>query len=441
MKTPTPTPTRRAVGYLLVALALGLMACRFARLELASFARDEPQFLSAARQQLRTGRWLGANPLYGNMGLRYGPAAFWFYGVVLGIFGDQPRTAILAMGLVVTLAQLGFVFAAVRLLGDGEDAAFRGALLAWVASSPYQFHWSRLAWDLTSNAAAFAAAALLCWRGELRAGRAVALGLALGLGLATHPSLTPLVAAVGLTFAWERRTASRGARRSWWIVLAVLAAVNLPYLVFLLRAPVVARAARQPFALAELAELPLEAPRLATPWGLGYFFDGSWPDFLARWGSGAGAVQALSHAALGGCTAVAVAGLALAWRSSDPGRRRLARVGVFAWAGTVVLLAAVGLERHPHYQFACAWVPLFGVAAFVSWLRERSPRAGAAALAVLLAVAVAQAALIVEWMRFVRDQSGTRGPTYGTPLGREVAAMRLICSAPEPRFVLRNETA
>src|SRR3954464_11736728 len=131
-------------GHVLAILALSMLACRFAHLELAAFARDEPQFLAAARDQLRTGHWLSANPLYGNLGLRYGPAALWFYGAIQALFGDAPRTGIVATGLAVTLSQLAFAAALTRLF-DG-DAAFFAALVALLASSPYEFLWSRLAW-------------------------------------------------------------------------------------------------------------------------------------------------------------------------------------------------------------------------------------------------------------------------------------------------------
>ena len=173
--------------------ALGLLGYRFAHVDLAPFARDEPQFLAARPEQLQTGHWLSANPLYGNLGLRYGATAFWFYGVEQALLGPDPRVAIVAMGLTVTLAHLALAFALWRLFGGGP--VFLAVLVAWVASSPYQFLWSRLAWDLTSNAAVFAAAALLCTYRELGVGRALALGTVIGLGISTHPMLVPFAVA------------------------------------------------------------------------------------------------------------------------------------------------------------------------------------------------------------------------------------------------------
>ena len=111
-----------------------------------------------------------------------------------------------------------------------------------------------------------------------------------------------------------------------------------------------------------------------------------------------------------------------------------------AWIGNVFLLAAVGLERHPHYHFASAWVPVFGVASAIAWLRRHQPRAAAAALAVLAVIAVAQFVVIVEWMGFIRVSGGTRSPGYGTPIGIQMQAMGKVCAAPEPAIVLKNET-
>src|SRR5258707_11366356 len=89
----------RVLRLILLLGALGLLSYRFWHVDLAPFARDEPQFLRAAAEQLHTGRWLSANPLYGNLGLRYGPAAFWFYGVVQAVGGAGPPPALLAPGL------------------------------------------------------------------------------------------------------------------------------------------------------------------------------------------------------------------------------------------------------------------------------------------------------------------------------------------------------
>jgi hypothetical protein len=118
----------------------------------------------------------------------------------------------------------------------------------------------------------------------------------------------------------------------------------------------------------------------------------------------------------------------------------MGRVALIAWIGNVLLLAAVALERHPHYNFSSAWVPVFGVASAIAWLRRHRPRAATAALALLAAVAVGQFAVIVAWMGFIRASGGTRSPGYGTPIGIQRGAMRVACATAEPTIVLKNET-
>lgn len=421
-----------------VLAALGMLGYRFAHVDLAPFARDEPQFLRAAGDQLRSGHWLSANPLYGNLGLRYGPAAFWFYGVEQAVFGADPRVAIVAMGLTVTLAQLGLAFALGRLFGGGP--VFLAVLVAWVASSPYQFLWSRLAWDLTSNAAVFAAAALLCTYDELRPGRALALGTVIGLGLSTHPMLVPFALAAFAVVAAELWRRGRPALPAAAGLVGSAFLVNLPYLLFLMRAPIVRRAPRLPLSPGSFGSLFLQAPRLTTTWGLPYYFGGAWSDFRLWLGEAADLIDPVSLVVLVVCVVATAGGIAAAVASSDARVRRMGRVALVAWAGNVLLLAAVGLERHPHYNFASAWVPVFGVASAIAWLRRPAPRAAAAGLAVLAVIAVAQFAVIVEWMGFIRVGGGTRSPGYGTPIGIQMDAMRAACAGLEPTIVLKNET-
>jgi len=420
-----------------VLAALGLLSYRFWHLDLAPFARDEPQFLGASARQLQTGHWLSANPLYGNLGLRYGPAAFWFYGFVQAVAGEDPRVAIVAMGLTVTLAHLALCFALWRLFGGG--VAFFAVLVAWVASSPYEFQWSRLAWDLTSNAAVFAAAALLCTYRDLGVGRALTLGTAIGLGLATHPMLMPFafaaLAVVGAElWAQGRRGLGPAAALVGSIVL-----VNVPYLLFLMRAPVVRRAARLPFSWDGFGWLFLQTPRIWTTWGLPYYFEGTWPAFRQWMGPSGRLLEPASEAAVVLFFALTIAGIVAALVSEDARVRRLGRVAALAWIGNVLLLAAVRLEVHAHYTFASQWVTVFGVASGLAWLRSRQPRAAAVALAALGVVALAQFSVLVDWMGFIRATGGTRSAGYGTPIGLQLEAMREACATPEPAIVLREE--
>jgi hypothetical protein len=429
---------RRAATLFLVAAALVLLACRFVQVDLAAFARDEPQFLDAARAQVETGHWLAANPLFGNLGARYGPTAFWFYGVVVLLFGDDPRTGIVAMGLVVTAAYLAFAAAVTRLFEEG--AFFFAMLLAWMASSPYHFHWSRLAWDLTSLAGVFGAAALLCGFRELRPGRAVALGAVLGLALSTHPSVTPLVVAVAVALLLEVRAGRLSPRPATLVALSALA-VNLPYLLYLaFRARILERMPGRPFSFEGLGALVLDAPRLATAWGLQYFFEGSWADFQAWRGGLAFPLDTLAVISLALCGLASVLGIALALRSADPRQRRMGLIATLSWCGSIALIAVLRLERHPHYQFASAWVPIFGVASCLAWLRRCRPRAAPVAMIALGVLALGQLAVVAQWMGYVRAHGGTRSPAYGSSLAQQEDAMRSVCSSPARVIVLRNET-
>jgi hypothetical protein len=185
-------PHRRRTG------GAGHAGLSLRHVDLAPFARDEPQFLRAAGDQLRTGHWLSANPLYGNLGLRYGPTAFWFYGVEQALLGPDPRLAIVAMGLTVTLAHLGLAFALWRLFGGGP--VFLAVLVAWVASSPDQFLWSRLAWDLTSNVFRRRPSCVRIaagWAARSRLGT-------VSPGISTHPMLVPFAMAA-VVVGWARR--------------------------------------------------------------------------------------------------------------------------------------------------------------------------------------------------------------------------------------------
>src|SRR5262249_56754547 len=62
-----------------------------------------------------------------------------------------------------------------------------------------------------------------------------------------------------------------------------------------------------------------------------------------------------------------------------------------------------------------------------------------ATMVALAVIAIVQFVIVVGWMAYVRAQGGTR-ETYGTPLGLEREAMRAVCTRPQSRIVLRNET-
>ncbi len=182
--------------FLAALAALAMVAYRFANFDLVPFILDEPYFLTAAREQVLSGHWVSASPIQGTQGTTYGPTVLWFYGVVHQLFGSAPQTSILAMCALVTLSHVALAVALTRLFRG--DALFLAALLALVAASPYQFFWSRLAWDQMVNVGASCTVALLCLPGPPGWIRRVALGLVLGFAISSHLMVLPLVA---LTFA------------------------------------------------------------------------------------------------------------------------------------------------------------------------------------------------------------------------------------------------
>lgn len=425
---------------LLVALAVALMAWRFTRLDLAAFINDEPRFLEGGHDQVRTGRWLSASPLTGTQGVRYGPTVFWFYGLV-GLLGDEhPRTATAAMCAVVTLAQVALVWALARVFGGGLPAF--AALLAFVASSPYQFFWSRLAWDQTVDAMSAAVVAVLALSARPGWKTGLAVGALTGLAVSSHLMVLPFVAALTLVLAAEAWAPAEGRSRALAfaaVTAAAMLAVNLPYLHFLAGAPPTPMHAVT-LDVRTLAAYALEPARVATTWGIEYFFDDDWGDFLAWLGAG-GSLLPAGPAVAVGLAAVTLLGLVAALRSPDPRARRLGRLGLLTWLIAPLVLATRTLLRHPHYQFGTWWLVPVGLAAALAWLRARDPRAGRAGAAALWLLAGLQCAFIGAWGGYVDERVGTRGLHYGTPLREQQVVMEALCRQPGTRLTLRNDTA
>lgn len=436
----TPVHGWRDASLLLAAAALALMAWRFTRLDLAAFINDEARILEGGSDQLRTGRWLSAVPYPGTQGVRYGPAAFWFYGIVSWIWSDHPRTAILAMCAVISLAQIALAAALARAFGGGPWLF--ATLLAFLASSPYQFFWSRLAWDQTVDWTSGAIVAVLALHAQPRWPTGLAVGGLLGLAISSHLMVLPFAAALALTLAVEVWAPPEG-RRRWIGFLAGAGAgavlVSLPYLRFLASAPL-AEMHAVPLDLGTLAAFVFEPARVATTWGIEYFFDDDWQDFQ-RWAGGYGALWRGGFAAAALVAVATLFGLIAAVRSADARERRLGRLGMLTWMLAPPVLATRTLARHPHYQWMTWWLVLVGLAATLAWLRRHGGgRARVGVLAVWLLAAL-QCGFVATWLRYIDERVGTRGIHYGTPVGDQETTMQAVCRQPEERLVLRNETA
>ncbi len=432
----TPATVLKALAAL---AALAMVGYRFAHFDLVSFINDEPIFLAAAHNQLQTGQWLSASPIQGTQGTTYGPTVFWFYGVVHLLFGPAPQTSIFIMCAALTLAHVALALAVTRLFRG--DALLFAALLALVASSPYQFFWSRLAWDQMVNVCASWMVVLLCLPGPLGRMRQRLLGLAIGFALSSHLMVLPLVALILALLSLEHLQRPREWLRALAPVLGVALVVNLPYLTFLLARPPAPPPAPGGFSWAVLGEQLLQPARVASSWGMGYFFDHLWPYFL-QWTGRTGS-WLLEHAgwSVAALVAVSAAGLSLTLRAREPEQRRLALLGLAVWLGYAGFYTLRGLNREPHYQFPSWWVVAVGVAGALHALRTRSPRWGTVATAGVLGAAGVQFLVNVAWMGYIHEHVGTQGVHYSTPLAEQQAIIRQACEESQGSVVLENHTA
>jgi hypothetical protein len=372
----------------------------------------------------------------GTQGVTYGPSVLWFYGGVHALLGPAPERSILAMCALLTLSHLALALALARLLRGGPLLA--ALLVGLLAASPYQFFWSRLAWDQLVNVCAAWALVLLATRAPLGAARSLALGLVLGVAVSSHLMVLPLVALVFAVLAWELRAEPGPLVRTLGLAAAGLLAVNLPYLLHLAAHPPPPLPPSRG-SLALLGVHLLQPVRVATLWGIDYFFDGDWGRFLA----GSTFARTLSGAALPLLALLLLAGaagLALSLRASEHGVRRVALLALLTWLGYGGFYALRGLEPQPHYQFPTGWVLPFALAALVQACRSWRPAAGVLAAGALGVLAFAQLAFIGGWMHFIREGGGTRGVHYATPLALQQQALASACSATSGPLLLQNET-
>src|SRR5262245_34339272 len=416
---------KKPAGYLLALAALSVLMLRLADLDLAPFIFDEPQFLDAARAQLTTGQWRSASPLGGTLGIHYGPTVFWFYGLVQLVFGEAARINIIAMCVMLTAAHLGLAWGLARLFNGG--LLLFGAVLLWIASSPYQFFWSRLAWDQMVNVCASWGVFVLCVSRRLAWVATATLGLILGLGISSHLMILPFVAAVFVAVLVEQRREPKRLLAALGILVAGILLVNIPYLSYLARTGIRLNPSAG-FSKEALGAYLLQPVRASTPWGIEYFFDQDWSEF---W-DGLGDIRVFYSAAwlpLAFAAIVAALGIAASLRHPEARVRRVALLAALVWLGALVA-ASRSVEPHPHYQFASWWTIPFGVGAALSWASERrSPVLGAVAIGAGLLV-VSNVLFNLEWMRFVREKGGTRGIHYSTPIGLQEQAIRTICADP-----------
>ncbi len=414
-------------------VALSMIAYRYANLHFVPFINDEPAFLAAARDQLGKGHhWVGVSPLVGKQGLHYGPTVLWFYGVVHLLFGSDPATHVFAMLTCMVGAHIALAYGIARRFG-----ALAGATaLAFIASSPYQFFWSRLAWDQSVDIAAALMAFAFCLYERMTPRIAVFMGLTIGLAISSHLMVLPLVVVVCGIVAFEAIV-----HREWVppaIVAAVALAVNVPYLAYLSQHFREASPA-EPFSWDLARTYALEPARIASLSGIDYFLDDAWKDFLASEARWRGSVL-LSPGAPILVAAVAAAGVALAvWKGRGP-QRRVALLALITWPVYTIFFAQRRVGTPPHYQFATWWLIPVGVAAAIWAMRSWSRWLGTGAVVAVWMFSIAQMRFIGDWMAYVRRHGGTQNVHYGTALGEQKATIDAVCGDDHGRILVFNET-
>ena len=415
--------------------AVAALAFRLWNLRSAPFILDEPVFLGAARDQLQSGDWIAASPIPGTQGIRYGPTVFWFYSALQWVLGSSPLVAIAAMCVLITITQVLLARGTALLFGGGVPAflLFTGL----VVSSPYLHFWSRLAWDQSVLICVAATVAILCGPATLHIRHAVGAGVLIGLALSSHLMVLPFAASVLAVLAWELRADVAHLIRIVGTLVATVLLVNLPYLWFLAtHSTSPSQASPDPSSF--LTNLT-ETPAISTSFGIEYFFDAEWSDFVDWIGAAAPALH-LRPLLLVAVTLLAALGLVAAWSGEDVRERRVARVALATWVGSAALFAVQGVDQHPHYQFATWWVVPVGLLSALGLVRS-----GASQLRPVMVVAtgvvVLQLGFVVAWTGYVEERSGTRGIHQGAPVGTQIDAVRAICATPSTAVAVANETA
>jgi hypothetical protein len=420
-----------------------LLVLRFSHWDGVPFVNDEAAFLSKAQEEVATGQWVSVSPIAGTQGMRYGPSVLWFYAVTQIYFGEDARSAIAAMCLVVTLAH------ALALLGIARAFALQPlellGLSAFVASSSYQLFWSRLAWDQLVNVCG-SLLLLLLSSATLSAWHALVLGLVIGIALSSHLFSVPLIACTFFVLLFEHRRQPRRAALIGTITTATVLLINLPYLSFLLSDDT-SRPALQSGTLSLAGSwswfsVPAEVSGFA---GFAYFFDTDWARLVGQlgrsfdWLSASQAPHVLSILALIGLCFGAPA--APAGATSTPlAATRLVRLSLVTWATYTLFYDQRDLTHHPHYTFPYWWVIPVGLASLLVALRRVSLPLARLLLAAIALVAVAQLAFMGAWRSYVDAEGGTRGIHYATPVSLQYRALASACARPERVIRIENQT-
>ena len=442
---PESATALRWLAWALVAGAVLALGTRFLEPGLRVYILDEPQLQDAAVASAHSGSWATISAVRGTQGLRYGPSALWFYGLVHRVAGPRPEVGLTAAGLFLTLA---FVCLAWTLSRRSEAPPWTLAAGLWItAASPFAFFWARMGWDnpLLAGFAALAVA-VLARPSAPSLGWCAVLGALLGLALGTHLLAVPFAAAVLWIVATDEEGRADRARRTA-VTALVAGGVLLPYLLALQRegsrvttggATAASATGWISLHLGAALEAFIAPVRQVGGLGIGYFFDQDWPRFARESAFGA------SLPLFGTCAAIVVGatallGLIIGRRSPVPALRRVARLGLWTWGAQAAFLGALAIPPHPHYQQPVVWVPIAGCALAVARVWPQRP---ALAMATALLAAAAGGwgvGLQRAWMAWIAENGGTRGIHYGVPIALQRRALHEACSVEAPLVALQTE--
>ncbi len=426
-------------GPILLGLSLLLFVYRFLNFDLCVFINDEPVLLAESRNALQAGRFLTHSPLIGTQSIQYGPTTLWLFSLIHYCFGPDVQYFTLAIALLGTLSNAALAVSVGRFFGDRYLTP--ATLVAFVASSPYLFFWSRIPWDPLVNICAGFAVSLLCTKRPLGALRVVALGSLLGFGVSTHPAMTPLAGVILLLVVL--RSASGQRLRNLALSLVITLAINGPFLYYLANQQGAAGArkhqAAQVLFSRVFSRFLTEPLRVLSTARIDYFFDTAWQSFADQHPVAA-RLSEISSEALATLTWCIPLGLVVAFFAQRRfAHRSLVVSGVLVWVGYAAFYTWLKLDPHPHYQFSVWWVALVALAGLLSAARQLPKVYGKALIACWL-LSLAQFGFLVSWMHYIRTHEGTRGIYYGVPQGYQKAAIRSLCQHGGPRIYVSNRT-
>ncbi|MGQ0508854.1 MAG: hypothetical protein ACT4TC_26430 [Myxococcaceae bacterium] len=409
---------------------------RLAHLDQAPFILDEPHFLDAAWSQLQSGgTWVRASPIAGTQGLTYGPTPIWFYGLVQWVFGPSPVAAIAAMSTLTCLSQLTLAAGVSRALRGGPTVF--ALVLALLAASPYQFFWSRLAWDQWVNiCSGFSVGLLGLTDWKWKRWPVAVLGLLSGIAFSSHLMSVLLTFLLFTVVLLERDRSWKGLLETGVLLAIPFLLFTSPYLLWLSGQPTPVGARSFGSGVSFLQRL-LQPARIHSTAGIRYFFDDDWERFTRWTGLPAFAFRAGSvvEALL---LVLCVIGLIAVLRRNDGTTRWMAVLGLATVFAYPALYAWKGLELQPHYQFPTGWLVPTGAGCFLTWARSRptllSARGG------LWLVAGLNFAFVLLWSVFVNRFDGTRGIHYSSPVGQTRKAMTELCARSGSALSLANQT-